>query len=316
MEKLTHNYYIPSNETVNNKPIVFTEVLDQVKKTMMGQMLANQPPRWSTDQRLSDDEHIVNYITNPDLIPEQYSGFKQDLIETPLSDADSFDHMQLCLKVSQIIMLEEQNKTYKEFDREYLIAMNLANGLHDIQEAYVGDSITKDLAFKIEEHRLFDGEVREQLRPILPIKDFDKVLTEAFRVLFAEKKLDTKYGVTRADLEPLFEVADINSRNNTKYRDMNELYESAHNVTFFLGVLSNKGNHISDFALKYDVMQNALPKLFNDGHHIEFIRHFLNHNENKIRECVNYGKLSVVEKWLKDNGRKFTAPKNILNPEI
>lgn len=313
MEQLQHTYYIPSQETTNNQPILYTEILDRVKETKIGKLLASQPPRWSTGQETDNQSHVNKYYVDPAIIPTNYGGLAQDLKDKPLSDADGFDHMQLCLKIGQIILNEDQQRLITKPDRDYLIAMNLANGLHDIQEAYVGDSITKDLKFKLEEHRLFDGEVRGQLRPILQIRDYDRVFTEAFRVLFAEKKLDTKYGVTRSDLEPLFEVADINSRHEPKYRNMNELYESAHNVTFFLAVLSNKSNGIADLGLKYDVMQNALPRLMNDGQHIQFITDFVNHNKNKIISYMELGEKTIIRDWLLEQGRKYKKPSEILN---
>lgn len=313
MEQLQHTYYIPAQETVNNQPILYTEILDSVKETKIGQLLAQQPPRWSTGQELSDEAHKAKYYIDPAIIPNNYGGLAQDLIETPLSDADSFDHMQLCLKIGQILLNENQQRNITKPDRDYLIGLNLANVLHDIQEAYVGDRIDKDLKFKLEEHRLFDGEVREELRPILQIKDYDRVFTEAFRTLFAEKKLDTKYGVTKADLEPFFNYTDIVSRHDPKYRNMNELYESAHNVTFFLAVLSNKGLSLADLGLKYDVMQNTLPRLINDGNHIEFVTQFVNHNQDKIRRCLDLGNKTIIRDWLLENGRTHKLPSEILN---
>jgi 5'-deoxynucleotidase YfbR-like HD superfamily hydrolase len=313
MEQLTHTYYIPAQETVNNKPILYTEILDKIKQTKIGELLAQQPPRWSTGQELSDQEHIAKYYIDPAIIPPNYGGLAQDLVEQPLSDADSFDHMQLCLKIGQILLNENQQRQVTKPDRDYLIALNLANVLHDIQEAYVGDSITKDLQFKIQEHKLFDGEVREELRPILQIRDYDRVFTEAFRTLFAERKLSTKYGVTRADLSPFFNKEDIDSRQNSKYVNMNELYESAHNITFFLAVLSNKSNGIADWSLKYDVMQNTFKRLHNDGGHIQFVTDFINHNYSLIKQSINFGNFTEVKKWLENNGRSYKQPNKILN---
>jgi hypothetical protein len=314
MEKLSYIQAIPSTETENKQPIFYPELLSKIKeRTIIGQLLQQQPPRWSTGQELSDQEHCELYTINSDIIPEPYTGLKQDLTENPISDADNFGHLELTYRVGKEIMADKERNGFNFPDGDkYFQHLNLANLLHDLQEAYVGDKLKKDLEFKLKEHELFDGEVREQLRYILPLKDFDDNFTEIFRILFAEKKLD-KLGVINEDLIRRFDVGDIVARTTDKYRDLNELYETIHRVTFMMAVLSNKDTSDASLGLKYDVMQNTFKDLHNSAYKSEFIRLFINHNESQIRECINLGFSGRVKLWLLKNNRPFKEPSTILN---
>jgi hypothetical protein len=295
-ERLNYIHAIPSSETINKQPVFYSELLKKIKDfTIVGKMLQAQPPRWSTGQELPDDEHIKLYTIDPNLIPDEYGGFKQDLIERPISDADSFGHLELTQKIGQQILADKNRNGFNFMDGDiYFQHLNLANLLHDLQEAWVGDALIKDLEFKLEEHRLFDGELREELRFCLPLIDFDKKYTETFRILFAEHKLD-KLGVTEEDLIGLFSQEDIKARQEPFYKYLYELYEMVHNVTFTMAVLSNKDTSDSSLGLKYDVMQNTLKKLINSGHQSEFIRLFVNKNEGLIREAINLGNNNKVK---------------------
>lgn len=206
--QLAYLRFIPAGETNDNRPRLYSDVFKAIKNSSLGELFKKQAPRWPMGYKGDSREHIAKYIIDPEIVPNFYAGFKQDLIETPISDSDSLEHMLLVQKVGQILLAEidEQNPTNNLYFNledlkngfelnEYLMVLNLTHLTHDLQEAFVGDSTSKSPEFKIREHLLYNIEVRKVLKEVLPLKSFDKVFDEMFKILFAEEKLKEKYKV-------------------------------------------------------------------------------------------------------------------------